>query len=124
MASDVALRIAYFSLNLVGGLTMTIMILTLCLEIRRLREGLFLVAICSSRVISAVVSSLLCVPFQIRGGQLTHRAHESLFSGSMTGKKPSETLCIVQSGLHNAQTPFISYTVFSYAAFVSGILFE
>jgi hypothetical protein len=64
MSSDVALRIAYFSLNLVGGFAMTIMIIILCLEIRRLRQGMFLatLALCSSRIASTVVSSLLCVP--------------------------------------------------------------
>jgi hypothetical protein len=68
MSSDVTLRIAYFSLNLVGGFAMTIMIFTLCLEIRRLRQGMFLatLALCSSRIISTVVSSLLCVPYNLK----------------------------------------------------------
>lgn len=61
MTSDVALRIAYFSLYLVGGFVMVIMVSVACLATYRLPRQLFLpsIALCSSRIVSAIISSLL-----------------------------------------------------------------
>jgi len=61
MSSEVALRVAYFTLNLVGGLTVTIGFSILCLNFRRTQDGPFLtsIALCLSRIVSTLTSCLL-----------------------------------------------------------------
>ena len=61
MTSDVALRIAYFALNLVGGFAMTITFLILSPHLKRTHQGPFLMSITLSftRIISSIISCLL-----------------------------------------------------------------
>jgi hypothetical protein len=63
MSSEVALRVAYYALNLVGGLAITILFFVLCLNnIRHTHNGrpfLVSIALCLSRIVSTVISCLL-----------------------------------------------------------------
>ncbi|KIM32179.1 hypothetical protein M408DRAFT_215072 [Serendipita vermifera MAFF 305830] len=100
MTSEVALRLVYFALNLVGGSAMIITFFILCLNLRRTHDGPFLLsmALCVSRIISPIISCLL------------------LFSGSITGTNTvSQSLCVVQSGLHASLAPLIACSTLSYS---------
>lgn len=78
---------------------MAIIILTLCLEFRYVRDGSFLASLCLclSRIISTIVSCLL------------------LFTGVLAGKEPPKALCIAQSALERAQEPLLTSSILSYA---------
>ncbi|PVG00888.1 hypothetical protein CPB86DRAFT_152494 [Serendipita vermifera] len=99
MASVTALRVSFYTLHVIGGFLMAIIILTLCLEFRYVRDGSFLASLCLclSRIISTIVSCLL------------------LFTGVLAGKEPPKALCIAQSALERAQEPLLTSSVLSYA---------